>query len=355
MMQHDEIRQWLEETRPERLEQLWARADALRREHVGEAVHLRGLIEFSNHCVRTCGYCGLNATNRDVQRYRMSAEEILDAAGLAVEYGYGTVVLQSGEDYGIEGNWLADVVARIHRETDLAITLSLGERSDADLRRWREAGADRYLLRFETSNRELYDRIHPPRPGQERSDRFALLRRLREIGYEVGSGVMIGIPGQTFDDLATDIEWFARLDLDMIGVGPFIPHPAGPTAQLPLAEIGQVPNTELMAYKTVALTRLMCPAANIPSTSALATLNKAQGRELGLQRGANVVMPNLTPQQYRAMYEIYPAKACVDETAQQCLHCLRARIASIGRTIAQGRGDSPVYLQRTQPAGSEGA
>ncbi len=347
MMQHKDIRGWLEETRPERLAELWAQADAVRQENVGEAVHLRGLVEFSNHCVRTCGYCGLNATNRDVPRYRMSADEILDAARLAVEYGYGTVVLQSGEDYGIEADWLADVVSRIHDETELAITLSVGERSEAELRQWRQAGADRYLLRFETSNRELYDRIHPPRPGQNRSDRLALLRQLREIGYEIGSGVMIGIPGQTYDDLATDIEWFARLDLDMIGVGPFIPHPAGPAAALPPAGTGQVPNTELMAYKVVALTRLACPAANIPSTSALATLNKAQGRELGLQRGANVVMPNLTPQRYRAMYEIYPAKACVDETAQQCLHCLRARIASIGRTIATGRGDSPAYLRRT--------
>ncbi|MBS3820166.1 MAG: [FeFe] hydrogenase H-cluster radical SAM maturase HydE [Planctomycetes bacterium] len=345
-MTHDEIRTWLEEDRSEQLDRLWARANAVRRENVGDAVHLRGLIEFSNHCVRTCGYCGLNSTNRRIQRYRMTADEILDCAHAAASYGYGTVVMQSGEDYGISALWLADVICRIHRETELAITLSVGERPLDELKRWRDAGADRYLLRFETSNRDLYDRIHPPRAGQDRSDRFELLRQLREIGYETGSGVMIGIPGQTYDDLATDIEWFGRLELDMIGVGPFIPHPAGPTALLPPAEEGQVPNTEQMAYKVVALTRLLCPASNIPSTSALATLNQTEGRELGLQRGANVVMPNCTPTRYRALYDIYPAKACVDETAEQCLHCLRARIASIGRSVGEGRGDSPAYINR---------
>ena len=232
----------------------------------------------------------------------------------------------------------------------LAITLSVGERPLEELQQWRDAGADRYLMRFETSNRALYDVIHPPRPGQARSDRFELLRAMRQMGYEIGSGVMIGIPGQTHADLATDIELFAELDLDMIGVGPFIPHPAGPAASLPPAATDQAPNTELMAYKMVALTRLACPAANIPSTSALATLNKATGRELGMQRGANVVMPNLTPVQYRAMYEIYPAKACIDETAEQCLHCLRARIAAIGRTVAVGRGDSSAYRRRVAAA-----
>jgi biotin synthase len=349
-MHHDEIRTWLEETRPERLEKLWSRADAVRREHVGDAVHLRGLIEFSNHCIRACGYCGLNAANRTAPRYRMSAEEILDAAREAVAFGYGTVVLQSGEDYGVGALWLADVVCRICNETSLAITLSVGERSLEELQLWRDAGADRYLLRFETSNRDLYDRIHPPTPGQDRSDRFELLRQLRDMGYEIGSGVMIGVPGQTYDDLATDIEWFRELDLDMIGVGPFIPHPAGPTALLPSAGADQAPNTEMMAYKVMALARMVSPDANIPATSSLATLNKAQGRELGMQRGANVVMPNLTPTQYRAMYEIYPAKACIDETAADCRACMHGRIRSIGRGIGSGRGDSPNKAKPDQAA-----
>jgi biotin synthase len=241
---------------------------------------------------------------------------------------------------------------------------------------WREAGADRYLLRFETSNRTLYDRIHPPRPGMP-SDRIALLKSLRALGYEIGSGVMIGIPGQTYEDLARDIETFASLDLDMIGVGPYLPHPDTPlgstvgissplgsavvnvSAPLGLAAAGaaaqllptaagedQVPNGELMTYKVVALARLACPRANIPATTALATLNAASGRELGLTRGANVVMPNLTPPKYRALYEIYPNKACVSETADACNSCLQSRIESLRRRIGNGRGDSPNYLTK---------
>jgi biotin synthase len=330
-------------------------------------VHLRGLIEISNVCVRECLYCGLRASNRGLARYRMTAKEILAAARQAAALGYGTVVLQSGEDYGIEKAWLADIIHGIKATAALAVTLGLGERPEADLVAWREAGADRYLLRFETSNRALYDRIHPPFGGRT-SDRLAILRRLRELGYEIGGDVMVGIPGQTYDDLASDIETFRALDLDMIGVGPFLPHPATPLGQVGLAQPGatacsqavlpgaeeghglqatrgtlgaeQAPNTELMTYKVVALARLACPGANIPSTTALATLNRASGRELGLQRGANVVMPNLTPPEYRAMYEIYPAKACLYEAAGDCDACLKRRIAAMGRRVGVGPGAS---------------
>jgi len=337
-----DVQAWLRETDERRLNELWSHADAVRRTNVGDDVHLRGLIEISNTCDRNCLYCGLRTSNMRLQRYRLTEQEIMQCVAKAVEFGYGTVVLQSGEDYGIGADWLAAIVRRIKAETPLAVTLSMGERSDRELEAWREAGADRYLLRFETSDRELFDRIHPPFPGQ-RSDRIAILRRLKEFGYEIGSGVMIGIPGQTYESLARDIELFAELDLDMIGVGPFIPHPDTPLGmgKLPNAPDGrQVPNTELMTYKVLALTRMGCPRTNIPSTTALATLNLEQGRELGLQRGANVVMPNLTPAAYRALYEIYPAKACIRETAEQCHSCLKARIESIGRTIARGRGDA---------------
>jgi biotin synthase len=293
--------------------------------------------------VRQCGYCGLRASNRQVERYRMTEDEILESARLAVRFGYGTAVLQSGEDYGVTTDWLAGVIRRIKAEAPLAVTLSVGERPDEHLVTWREAGADRYLLRFETSNQELYDRIHPVLPAH-RSDRIAMLRRLKALGYETGSGVMIGIPGQTYDDLADDIELFRELDLDMIGCGPFIPHPGTPLGRAevpPAASDEQVPNTELMTYKVVALARIICPRANIPSTTALATLNLAQGRELGLMRGANIVMPNLTPPMYRCKYEIYPAKACMYESAGDCHNCIKQRILAIGRTIGTGRGDSP--------------
>lgn len=353
MLSRTDILTWLRETDPAKLEELWRQADAVRRQNVGDEVHLRGLIEISNHCRRLCGYCGLNCANRQVRRYRMTSEEILACARQAVEFGYGTVVLQSGEDEGITGDGMADVIRRIKSDPatrELAVTLSLGERSDEELALWRSAGADRYLIRFETSNPDLYARIHPPLPGQTR-DRFEVLRRLRELGYEVGSGVMIGIPGQSYDDLARDIEIFSTLHLDMVGVGPYIPHPdtaLGRDEIPPLAEGRQVPNTELMTYKVVALTRLICPRINIPSTTALATLNLAEGRELGLQRGANIVMPNLTPPECRAYYEIYPAKACLRETARECHQCMRRRIESIGRTVGKGRGDS---LRKSSPVG----
>ncbi len=488
-MQRSELLRWLREADERRLESLWARADTVRREHVGDAVHLRGLIEISNHCVRRCAYCGLRAENTRLQRYRMTADEVVACARQAAELGYGTVVLQAGEDPALTADWVADLVRRIkavalnrppfqvatgdslrrggvgggsrrppfdgdrtdamitgelagtgqppggrasrrtaarqeprppmsherecpprrraplasgENEAGLAVTLSLGEQDEATLRAWRDAGADRYLLRFETSNRTLFDRIHPPRPGR-RSDRLALLRVLRDLDYEVGSGIMIGIPGQTYDDLADDIELFRDLDLDMIGVGPWLPHPDTPLgagidgvgvegmreqgrdvptelpplpSRLPPAtrcgeeglgegrdshphptspwkgEAWQVLNTELMTYKVVALARLVCPRANIPSTTALATLNRDSGRELGLQRGANVVMPNLTPPAYRRLYEIYPAKACLYEEPGRFHADLVRRIHALGRTVGTGAGISPNWQLRMNVKGA---
>lgn len=354
-MKRDEIVAWLRETDEARLAELWRRADDARQRHVGGDVYLRGLIEFSNYCVRLCAYCGLRAPNTGITRYRMSADEILECAHQAAQFGYGTVVLQSGEDPGTKAGWLADVIRRIKAETGLAVTLSLGERNDDELLLWREAGADRYLLRFETSKRALYDHLHPPRSGTT-SDRVALLRRLRAMGYEIGSGVMIGIPGQSYEDLAQDIETFGELDLDMIGVGPFLVHPDTPMGDpdfQPLEPGGdQVPSDELMTYKVIALTRLACPRANIPSTTALATLNVKRGRELGLVRGANIVMPNLTPAKYRIHYEIYPNKACLRETADQCHSCMQARIVSLGRDIGRGPGTSPNFRKTDAPEAS---
>jgi 2-iminoacetate synthase len=344
MMNRDDIIARLRELDEAKLDELWSAADAVRRRSVGDAVHLRGLVEISNHCVRACGYCGLRAANADVTRYRMTADEVLACAAQAVSFGYGTVVLQAGEDPGLGAEWVADVVRRIKATTPLAVTLSLGERDEEALRLWRQAGADRYLLRFETSNRELYERIHPPRPGQAVSDRVALLRRLRALGYEIGSGVMVGIPGQTYADLADDLLLMRELDLDMIGIGPYIAHPDTPlgSAPAPGDDAFQVPADELSTLKAVALARLLCPGANIPSTTALATIDRAQGRELGLRRGANVVMPNLTPLQYRVHYTIYPGKACLNETAEVCQGCLETRIAAVGRTVGTGRGDAQV-------------
>ena len=339
------IEHWLREEDAARLETLWAAADETRRRYVGDAVHLRGLIEVSNYCVRGCTYCGIRAANRDVERYRVSADVVLACARRAVEFGYGTLVMQAGEDYGIETEWLAGVLRRIRRETSIAaITLSLGERPDEDLAAWREAGADRYLLRFETSDAELYRRIHPDLPGRV-SDRLAILRRLQELGYEAGTGIMVGIPGQTCRSIADDIELFRGFDLDMIGLGPYLPHPATPLGQeFERRQAAgdwppdQAANTELMTCKVLALTRLARPDANLPATTALSLIDKAEGRAHGLQRGANVVMPNLTPLEERQKYEIYPEKAAVHETAEAINASLMALLRQLGRTVGAGAG-----------------
>ena len=349
-LSHAEILRWLHEDDERELERLWQAADQVRQRVVGDAVHLRGLVEISNYCVRGCTYCGIRAANRGVQRYRVPAGAVVACARQAHDYGYGTMVLQSGEDYGIETDWLADVVRRIKRDTGLAITLSLGERPDADLAAWREAGADRYLLRFETSDEALYRAIHPDLPGKV-SDRMAILQRLQQLGYEAGTGIMVGIPGQTHASIAADIELFRGMDMDMIGLGPYLPHPATPLG----AEFerraaahdwpaDQAPNTELMTCKVLALTRLARPDANLPATTALSLVNKQGGRAHGLQRGGNVVMPNLTPVEYRAKYEIYPEKAAVHETAEAINASIRQLLGALGRTVgagAGGRGSGP--------------
>jgi len=375
----DEVLAWLREEEEWKLDFLWQEADRVRREHVGDEVRLRGLIELSNFCRRDCLYCGIRASRR-IDRYRMTEDEVIDCARTARKLEYGTVVLQAGEDLGLTSDFITRLVRRIKTETGLAVTLSLGERRPEELARWREGGADRYLLKHETSDAELFRRIHPengdcpapirgktgtvPSQGSVRlpgtvpafsealpgspNPRVELLKQLRELGYEIGSGVMVGIPGQSFESLADDMMLFRDLDLDMVGCGPFVPHPATPLGQAVIPSESdesrnlfcgpQVPATDTMATKVVALTRLVCPDANIPSTTALATVNKEHGRELGLERGANVWMPNLTPLKYRALYEIYPGKAQVIDTAEQFHENLLATLQRIGRVPGRGPG-----------------
>jgi len=332
---------WLRERRRSRLAELYEWADNVRRKYVGDAVHLRGLIELSSHCERQCMYCGLRQANRALPRYRMTREEVLDCARQADRLGYGTVVMQAGEDDLLTAEWIAEIVRWIKRETTLAVTLSLGERGIDEFKLWRAAGADRYLLRFETSDKNLFRIIHPHSISGG-PDRLTLLRKLKSLGYEAGGGVMVGIPGQSYESLAEDILTFRALDLDMIGIGPFIPHAATPlgTGALrpPIDACDQAPSSEEMVYKMIALARIVCPTANIPSTTALATINRVDGRKLGLMAGGNVVMPNLTPTKYRRLYEIYPEKACIDESAADCNQCLRGQIHSLGRFAGQGQG-----------------
>jgi biotin synthase len=319
----------LSDSRPEAIAALFAEADQVRRQEMGDAVHLRGLIEFSNYCRRNCLYCGLRADNGSVTRYWMPEEEIFAVAARAAAKGMGTVVLQSGEDIGYTLQGLCALVRRIKAELGMAITLSIGERPRSELEALREAGADRYLIRFETSDCHLFERI---KPDSVYVERFRCLEDLRRSGYQVGSGVMIGLPGQTVETLADDILMFKSLDLDMIGVGPFIAHP-----DTPLGEAAS--GTLEMTLKVVALTRLVTRNAHIPATTAMGSIDP-KGREKALQCGANILMPNLTPARYRANYQIYPNKICLFESDERCTPCATNIVTSVGRRVAPGPGHS---------------
>lgn len=311
-------------------ELIYTTADELRSRRLGDTVYLRGIIEFSNICKNNCWYCGIRCDNTNVGRYRMTTEEIVDTARNAKLWGCGTVVLQSGEDPFFTADILCDVVRRVKAGSGLAVTLSVGVRSRAELAQLKEAGCDRYLLRFETTSNALFSAIHPDETFEER---VQCLTDLRELGYQVGSGFMIGLPGSTPEMIANDILFATRLKLDMIGCGPFLSHPDTPLAEKPLLEDRGV------YYKTIALLRLLNPTAHIPATTAFDALD-ADGRNLVLQRGANVFMPNVTPGKYRRMYQLYPNKPCVDEDGAACAICVRGRLASLGREIGSGPGHS---------------
>jgi biotin synthase len=306
---------------------LYAAADRVRAATVGPAVHLRGLLEFSNICRRNCDYCGLRCDNATVERYRLTPDEIIAAACEAETLGFPSIVLQSGEDLWFTGPRLAEILRAIKAQTSLAITLSVGERNEADYRLWREAGADRYLLRIETTDPALFRRLHPDDDLEERK---ACLLALKHLGYQLGSGVMIGLPDQTPAALARDVLWLRELGAEMIGVGPFIPHPETPLAHAAGGTFEQ-------ALRLVAVLRLVFPLAHIPATTAMASLDPL-GREKALQSGANVVMPAVTPTDRRPLYALYPGKICLDDNARKCRGCIEARIRAIGRTIATGPG-----------------
>lgn len=350
-MNAEQIYQWLTCDDATTLNRLWQCADQRRQDNVGDAVHLRGLIEISNHCQRQCSYCGIRAGNSQIERYRMSHAEILTCVKLAQRLGYGTVVLQAGESSLLDSDWVCALLRSIKKECDVAITLSLGERSHEELVSWRQCGADRYLLRFETSNTQLFQQIHPPLANTA-SDRIALLEKLKTLGYATGSGMLLGIPGQNYHDLVNDLLLIKQLKLHMVGIGPYVPDPATPLGQHALttpAAADTVPASAALTYRALALARLMAPCANIPSTTAIATLFGSQGQDLGLQRGANVLMPNITPRHYRNLYTIYPAKACLTEADKQGAGDLHQRIRSLGRTVGQGRGDAPIKESANAP------
>jgi len=342
-MDRQEILYWLKETDENKLEYLWKEADSTRKQFVGDEVHLRALIEISNYCARNCLYCGISIQNKNLVRYRMTEEEILECVLFANKNGYKTIVLQSGEDPVFSTERIVRLIQKIRELADIAITLSVGEQDEDTLKLWKEAGADRYLLRFETSDEDLFQKIHPSAHGKRLQYRINQLITLKKLGYEAGGGVMVGIPYQTYDSLAQDILLFKELDLDMIGIGPYIPHPDTPLGRefldsYKLDKEKFVPNTELMTYKVLALTRIECPDTNIPATTALATVNASKGRILGLQRGANVIMPNITPPKYKKLYELYPGKSSADDNPEIIHQNIINTIKEAGRIPGKGKG-----------------
>ncbi|MBQ8475878.1 [bacterium] len=308
---------------------LFKKADKIRRENVGDEVHLRGLIEFSNICKCQCLYCGLRSNNKKIERYRILHDEILEYAKNAVNMGYKTLVLQSGEDNFYDCDKMVEIIKDI-KKLDCALTLSIGEREYEEYKAFKKAGADRYLLRIETTDENLYKKMHPKASFK---NRVRCLENIKSLGFETGTGCLVGLPEQTLDSLADDILFFKELDADMVGVGPFIPHP-----QTPLKD-SEKGSFEL-ALKVMSLTRINLVNINIPATTAMETLNP-MGRIIALQSGANVVMPNVTSKEYRRKYEIYPDKICINENPSQCRGCIEAKIRSIGRTISTNYGYRP--------------
>jgi len=300
-------------------------ADQMRKKMAGDAVLLRGIIEISNRCHQSCQYCGLRRENRKIRRYRMNEEEILDVAKKIEACGISTVVLQSGEDR-LPADRVCDLVRKIKKETDLFVTLSIGEKSYDDYLAFKKAGADRYLLKHETASKTLFETL---RPGSSFENRRQCLLWLKELGYETGAGNLIGLPGQSVSDLAEDLLYLRDLRADMVGIGPFIAHPDTPLAGMP-------GGTGEMTLKAVSLTRLLLPPANIPATTALGVLEQ-DGRKRALQAGANVVMLDFTPEIYRRHYDIYPGKTRVVTEMDSYLENLEKEVKSIGRTIGRDR------------------
>ena len=307
-------------------EWLFKEADRVRHENVGDEVHLRGLIEFSNICKRQCKYCGLRSENKEIERYRILKDEILTYVKSAVNMGYRTVVLQSGEDEYYDTDKMVEIIREI-KKFDIALTLSIGEKTYDEFKAFKDAGADRYLIRIETTDKKLYEAMHPHASFE---NRVRCLYDLKSLGFETGSGCLVGLPNQTIESLADDILFFKKLDADMIGIGPFIPH-----EQTPLKDAQK--GDFWLALKVMALTRINLPNINIPATTAMETLNP-NGRIIALQSGANVVMPNVTSKEYRAKYEIYPGKICINENPEQCRGCIEGKIKAIGRTISKAKG-----------------
>lgn len=307
-------------------EELFKAADEVREKYLGNVVHLRGIIEFTNICRQNCMYCGLRRDNKNLKRYRLTEDEIVNLAEKAVGYGYKTIVIQGGEDSYFTVERMTRIIKRI-KSLGIALTLSLGEKTYEEYKAFKDAGADRYLIRIETTNNQLYNYLNP---GMTLENRMRCTKDLGDLGYEVGTGNMIGLPNQTLESIADDITYFKKINADMVGIGPFIPN-----QDTPLKDA--TGGTLTLALKVVAITRLLLPDINIPATTAMESL-EPNGRIKALQSGANVVMPNVTEGEYRKLYALYPGKICTGDTPSHCRGCITSKITSIGRVISDGPG-----------------
>lgn len=296
----------------------------------GKQVFIRGLIEFTNYCKNDCIYCGIRRSNPNAQRYRLTEEEILSCCANGYELGFRTFVLQGGEDPYFSDERICDIVAKIKQDyPDCAVTLSIGEKDKASYQAFYDAGADRYLLRHETADKTHYQSLHPAEMSFQH--RIQCLYDLKEIGYQVGCGFMVGSPGQTVDTLYEDLMFIKKLQPHMVGIGPFIPQKDTPFGQEPVGTMEQT-------LRLLSIIRLIHPHVLLPSTTALGTIHPL-GREKGIQAGANVVMPNLSPVAVREKYKLYDNKICTGDEAAECRHCMARRMESVGYQVVVSRGD----------------
>ncbi|MDO4337440.1 MAG: [FeFe] hydrogenase H-cluster radical SAM maturase HydE [Eubacteriales bacterium] len=303
----------------------------IRKQYYGDKVFTRGLIEFTNYCKNNCYYCGIRRDNRNARRYRLTKEDILECCESGYELGFRTFVLQGGEDPYYTDERMVEIIRAIkERYPDCALTLSVGEKSYESYRLFREAGADRYLLRHETASEEHYALLHPAEMSLR--NRKQCLYYLKELGYQTGAGFMVGSPGQTPESIAEDLIFLKELELQMVGIGPFIPHHETPFAQ-------EKAGTLEMTLFLLSVIRIILPKVLLPATTALGTIHP-RGREMGICAGANVVMPNLSPVRVRKQYELYDNKICTGDEAAECRMCLEKRISSVGYRLVCERGDA---------------
>jgi biotin synthase len=327
---------------------IYAKAAEIKTKYVGNKVYYRGLVEFSNKCIKDCYYCGIRASNSTTVRYDLSDESILYAVKYAYENNYASVVFQSGER---QDNAFVKRITNLLRESkkitnnEIGITISLGEQSSEVYQEWFDAGAHRYLLRIESSNRELFEQIHPKNERHLFETRMQALYDLQDIGYQTGSGVMIGLPFQTVEHLADDLLFFKNFGIDMVGMGPYVEHTQTPLYRFQNQLLPQVERFNL-TLKMIALLRIIMKDINIAAATALQAIDKA-GREKALKVGANIIMPNITPTENRSNYLLYENKPCIDESADDCSHCLEARIHLAGDSVGYNEwGDSWHYKKR---------